>query len=111
MTGRWNVRIPARISVDLQPADSDCICGETRNISFDGMFVQAPGWSLQQGTPVQVGIDTGLGRLHIQAVAVRCVAEGIGLMFTDPSEEAAVALALIMEQNLPRREQSHPINA
>lgn len=111
MKGRWNVRVPARISVDLQVADSGCIRGETRNISFDGMFVQAPGCSLEQGTPVQVGIDTGFGRLHVQALAVRCVPEGIGLMFTDSNDEAAVALALIMEQNLPRRAQPKPATA
>jgi hypothetical protein len=111
MRGRWNVRIPARVRVDLQLPDSRCIHGETRNISFDGMFVQAPGWPLQQGTPVEVGIDAGFGRLNVRAVAVRCVAEGVGLMFTDSSDETAVALALIMEQNLPRRVYPSPVTA
>jgi hypothetical protein len=103
LPGNWNVGVPAAIPIDLRLSDGRQIHGETRELSFDEMFVLLVDGAVPQNACVEVVPNGEAGMIPLPAVAVRKEPDGNGLMFTQGRVDAAAIVSYIIERHLEKR--------
>lgn len=81
MEHRWCKRWRLILDVQLtSQCGTECVAS-TRNVSMDGMFVEAPPDSLGVAKQVHVQLPTAAGVRRLKALVVHSCELGVGLMF------------------------------
>ncbi|MGD8854459.1 MAG: PilZ domain-containing protein [Gammaproteobacteria bacterium] len=90
MNHRFSVRVPLRVEVKLSRHGNDLGRYMTRDIDSDGAYLETGQLVVFPNEIVDVGIrfpGENSGNLSIKGMIVRTTSQGIGLMFTESSEE------------------------
>ncbi len=113
MEHRWNVRLPIQTEVALHHPTLGRVRGLTRDISFEGMYVETGPVQVDSKVLVSIEFDMGGGHggmLRIPAFVIRTDHEGIGLMFTDGYDEKIFnGLARVLGGYLDRHHRQHAV--
>lgn len=97
---RWNIRVPMELDIQVMLPDSTRFAARTRNVSFEGMFIDANLPKESCDRPIEVKFDCGDETIQAPALVVRTASDGTGLKFADWNDEVADALSRVMEAEL-----------
>lgn len=97
---RWNIRVPMELDIQVLMPDNSRFSARTRNVSFEGMFIDANLPSEAFNSPVEVKFGCGEETIQAPALVVRTASDGTGLKFADWDDEVADALSRMMESEL-----------
>lgn len=76
----------------------------TRNLSYEGVFLEALGFAPLQGGIVRIELETpDRGTIVLDALVVRQAADGLGLMFAYYSTETFEQLDALLEPEAKKR--------
>jgi anti-anti-sigma regulatory factor len=102
MDRRWSRRIHQSLHVDLSCHDRLLGRYPTRNLSFEGMFVETGLLGLHRDDAVGLALQAGDGTIHMGGQVAYQSSEGVGIALADPSPE----YCRIVRAALGRRESS-----
>lgn len=115
MEQRWNVRMPVKTPVVIRCADADVVSGRTRDLSFEGMYIEAPPEKVTTSSFVQVEFVVRDGAnwalVRAPAVIVRSDGNGVGLMFPDYDDMVFDGLALLLARYFSDQQLQRPHRA
>jgi hypothetical protein len=101
---RWNVRLPIQMEVDVSLPGQGSVRGRTRNLSFEGMFIEVAPVEFARHALVDVALPlapNGRATAHrIRAAVTRIADNGISLMFTDYDAATFDVLADVLGRHL-----------
>jgi hypothetical protein len=101
MERRINLRLNMRLSAVIRYRDAGenrCLTATTRNLSFEGAFMEAGGISNLAGSIVRLELNTlAEAPLIIEALVARSRSDGLGLMFAYYSRDVFEQLASLLE--------------
>lgn len=104
---RWNLRVPVHTQVSIRRRWLWSTIGTTRNISFEGMYVETPDAQKLNNNTVEVAIpltaDTRAAVIKVPGRVVRSTDSGIGLLLADYDEEIFQRLATLLAPALRQR--------
>jgi len=107
MERRMNPRKPLCLTATVRyPGEGGggCIGTVSRNLSYEGAFVEARALSGLHGSIVRVELETSShGRIDLDALVLRETAVGLGLMFAYYSTEAFERLDDLLASETGRR--------
>lgn len=76
----------------------------TRNLSYEGIFLETLACAHLQGGIVRVELETpGYGKIVLDALVLRQAADGLGLMFAYYSTEVFEQLDVLLEPEAKKR--------
>ncbi len=106
MKYRWNLRLPIRIPIRIQPPGREPTYGVSADLSLKGMFAETCDLAVPAGISVHVEIpcdQLGAGPAAlIPATVVRRTPNGVGLSFAPQDTQALRPLKALMERHLDR---------
>lgn len=115
MEQRWNIRMPVRTQVCIRSPDTGTIAGRTRDLSFEGMYVETSPDSVSAHTFVQVEFAVRDGAnwsvVKTPAMIVRSADDGVGLMFPDYDDRVFDGLALLLARYFSEQQLAGPHHA
>lgn len=104
---RWNIRLPVRTAVILRPPGQPPIPAHTRDVSFDGLFVEMDPLAVACDAVVETELFLpGACCDHpcrVRSVVVRIELCGVALMFSDYGPEVLDGLTGLIEAYLGGR--------
>ncbi|HKJ22910.1 MAG TPA: PilZ domain-containing protein [Gammaproteobacteria bacterium] len=107
MERRMNPRKPLRLAATVHYPDEGGarrIQTVTRNLCYEGVFVETLAFAHLQGSIVRVELDTPLhGPIGLDALVLRSRADGLGLMFAYYSTEVFEQLDALLEPEANKR--------
>lgn len=108
MEHRMNVRVPVRLPVSVSyPCKGDSprvVDTMTRNLSFDGAHIEHGAVDLERGRLIRLELAVcPHGPITLEALVLRCDADGIGLMFAHYGDAVFEGVAALLEPELDKR--------
>lgn len=115
MEQRWNIRMPVRTNVCIRSPDSEAVAGRTRDLSFEGMYVETAPDTVSAHTFVQIEFAVRDGAnwavVKTPAMIVRSEEDGVGLMFPDYDDTVFDGLALLLARYFSQQQLAKPHHA
>lgn len=103
---RWNLRVPVHTQVSIRRRWFRSTIGTTRNISFEGMYVETSNARKLIDYTVEVAIplttDPHPSVIKVPGLVVRGTDSGIGLLLADYDEEIFQRLAALLAPAIRR---------
>ena len=101
MEHRWSERRQCERSVAVNSPGRGAAIARIRNIGLNGMFIETGALVLPTNTPVDVAfalVDDGELKIpfRLQAIVVRRVSTGVGIMFLETAADAIDALRSVL---------------
>jgi hypothetical protein len=84
---RYCARYPVDFPVQIRYRKRRFLCGQARDLSADGLYLQVRNLTLPSGTLVELELDLQGKQWLVAAVVVHHHGNGIGVMFRDPQPE------------------------
>jgi PilZ domain len=81
MDHRWCKRWKLVVDVQLTSQCGTACVASTRNMSMDGLFVEAPPDSLSAAKQVHIKLPAAVGIPRLEALVIHAGERGVGLMF------------------------------
>ncbi len=104
MEQRWNVRMPVHTHVSICCPDEGMVHGRTRDLSFEGMYVETSPEKVTSHTFLEVEFVVRDGAkytpVRVPAMLARTTADGVGLVFPEYDDRAFDGLALLLARHL-----------
>lgn len=101
---RWDMRIPVRVPVRIRAPGGEPAPAVTRDLSFDGMFIEICGDAMAPGDVAEITLPppAGARRGPVQAIVrvARRQADGMGVQFDGHTEELVAAISGLFEDHL-----------
>lgn len=108
MEQRWNARMPVRTHVSIRCPDDGMVHGRTRDLSFEGMYVEAPPEKVTSHTFLEVEFVVRDGAkytpVRVPAMLARTTTDGVGLMFPEYDDKAFDGLALLLARHFSEQQ-------
>ena len=104
---RWNFRVPVQTRVSIRRRWFRSTVGTTRDISFEGMYVETPAAQELVNNTVQVAIPLNTHTrptvIEVPGLVVRGTDNGVGLLLADYDDEIFQRLAALLAPALDQR--------
>jgi hypothetical protein len=104
---RWNFRVPVQTRVSIRRRWFRSTVGTTKDISFEGMYVETPAARELVNNTVQVAIPVSTHMrptvIKVPGLVVRSTDNGVGLLLADYDDEIFQRLAALLAPALEQR--------